>query len=155
MSETYREVFGEILADHHEAPRNWGKIENAAVHEHGYNPLCGDKVDIYVGFEADGKVKVTFEGEGCSICMASASIMTEKVNTADVGGTLKWIEAFRAKMQGVAEADASIELLPKDDSGDDLTALYGVKRFPVRIKCALLPWTTLKKALDHKAGTPS
>ena len=146
--ETYREVFGEILADHHEAPRNWGRVEHALVQEHGYNPLCGDKIDVSVGQSADGKMSVMFEGEGCSICMASASIMTEKVNAESRENVLKWVEAFRAKMQGAEES--AVALLPADNSGDDLTALYGVKRFPVRIKCALLPWTTLKKALENK-----
>lgn len=150
MSETYREVFGEILADHHEAPRNWGKLPNAA-HEHGYNPLCGDKVDLYVNHDATGKIHVGFEGEGCSICMASASIMTEKVNEHSEKEALEWIEAFRSKMQGAE--DTRIALLPKDDSGGDLTALYGIKRFPVRIKCALLPWTTLKKAIEKGQST--
>lgn len=145
MSDTYREVFGEILADHHEAPRNYGKLEGA-IHEHGYNPLCGDKIDLYYSEDPKGKVHVVFEGEGCSICMASSSIMTEKVNEQTKEAALAWIEAFRSKMQG-AEGE-SIALLPKDESGDDLTALYGIKRFPVRIKCALLPWTTLKKALE-------
>ena len=148
MNETYREVFGEILADHHEAPRNWGKLSGEKIiHEHGYNPLCGDKVDIYVAQGTDGVTQVQYEGEGCSICMASASIMSEIVTKLHREEILKWIEAFRAKMQG-AEGDV-VKLLPADQSGDDLTALYGVKRFPVRIKCALLPWTTLKKALEH------
>ncbi len=150
MSDTYREVFGEILADHHEAPRNWGKLEGAnVVHEHGYNPLCGDKVDLYVSAESDGALKLQYQGEGCSICMASASIMSERVSQLSKEQALSWIEAFRAKMQG--QEGASVRILPADESGDDLTALYGVKRFPVRIKCALLPWTTLKKALEGKA----
>lgn len=144
---SYRDVFGEILADHHESPRNWGKFTGATQEEQGYNPLCGDQVAICLKLEGKNLEKCTFEGEGCSICMASASIMTEKVQGHSVEEVSHLIEAFRQKMQGAGE----VEGLPAEDSEDDLVALYGIKRFPVRIKCALLPWTTLKKGLEHAA----
>lgn len=144
----YREVFGEILADHHESPRNWGSLKDATLTEHGFNPLCGDKVTLSCRVEGAGSGRTlgacAFEGEGCSICMASASIMTEMVQGKPCAEVLSLIEAFRAKMQGATDVSA----LPADDSGEDISALYGVKRFPVRIKCALLPWTTLKKGLE-------
>ena len=144
----YRDVFGEILADHHESPRNWGRIENPTCEEDGYNPLCGDKVHLCLklaGGAGSGVLeKCTFEGEGCSICMASASIMSEMVQGKSEAQVLALIEGFRKKMQG----EEGVVVLPADDSGEDVTALYGVKRFPVRIKCALLPWTTLKKGLE-------
>ncbi len=149
MSDNYRQVFGEILADHHEAPRNWGTLPAPAKSEHGYNPLCGDKVNVctlVTGEEGSKKLeKCSFEGEGCSICMASASIMASMVEGLSKDQALALIEAFRQKMQGAE----TVEGLPSEDSGEDITALYGVKRFPVRIKCALLPWTTLKKGLEN------
>lgn len=144
---SYRDVFGEILADHHESPRNYGKIENPTQQEQGYNPLCGDQVSLCLKVDGPKLEKCMFEGEGCSICMASASIMTEMVQGHSVEEVNELIEAFRKKMQG-AEV---VEGLPAEGAEDDLVALYGIKRFPVRIKCALLPWTTLKKGLDHAA----
>ena len=148
---SYRDVFGEILADHHESPRNWGKItdqpEGKITEEQGYNPLCGDKVTVFLKMNGDQVEKCTFEGEGCSICMASASIMTEKVQGHPKEEVAKLIEGFREKMQG-AEHVAG---MPEENAEDDIVALYGIKRFPVRIKCALLPWTTLKKGLEHGA----
>lgn len=146
---TYREVFGEILADHHESPRNYGELPAPAVKEQGYNPLCGDKV--LVSLAEDGTHHVSacqFTGEGCSICMASASIMTEMVQGKTHAEALRLIEAFREKMQGAQTVDG----LPSDESGEDITALYGIQRFPVRIKCVLLPWTTLKKSLEKVGG---
>ncbi len=150
---SYRDVFGEILADHHESPRNWGKLPNETRSEHGFNPLCGDKVDLSIRVVREGGADLlsefAFQGEGCSICMASASIMGELVRGKRVPEVLTLIEAFRLKMQGEEGGLA----LPPDASGEDITALYGVKRFPVRIKCALLPWTTLKKGLEaHHEG---
>lgn len=148
----YSDVFGDVLADHHESPRNYGNMEYASSVEEGYNPVCGDKVKIYIKWDsksdpsrADAKLEdLKYEGEGCSICMASASIMTEKLHGLKKEELLKWIEGFRAKMQGNPEVGP----LPEDQAQDDIVALYGVKRFPVRIKCALLPWTTLKKAIE-------
>ncbi len=145
----YRDVFGEILADHHESPRNWGVLPDCTRVEQGYNPLCGDKVSICLLLDRDSSgserlARCTYEGEGCSICMASASIMSEMIQGKSIQELQGLIEAFREKMQGSDE----VFLLPAEDSGEDITALYGVKRFPVRIKCALLPWTTLKKGLE-------
>ena len=145
---TYRDVFGEILADHHESPRNWGKLPDSTADEQGYNPLCGDQVTVSLKTIGDQVEKCHFEGEGCSICMASASIMTEKVQGHTKAEVLKLIEAFREKMQG-AEL---VEGMPAADAEDDIVALYGIRRFPVRIKCALLPWTTLKKGLEKPPG---
>jgi len=142
---SYRDIFGEILADHHESPRNWGKIEGATQEEKGYNPLCGDQITLCLKMNGHQLEECTFEGEGCSICMASASIMTEKVHGHNLEEIENLIDAFRKKMQGADQ----VEGLPGDDESDDLVALYGIKRFPVRIKCALLPWTTLKKGLEH------
>src|SRR5258708_2684297 len=99
---TYREVFGEILADHHESPRNWGKLGEFTSTSHGYNPVCGDKIDVWVKVEGSGGdaklSKCGFEGEGCSICLASASIMSEKVEGQPVSRVLGLVEGFREKM---------------------------------------------------------
>jgi nitrogen fixation NifU-like protein len=148
---SYRDVFGEILADHHESPRNWGRLVDATKEEQGYNPLCGDKVTVSIKVDHEQVQSVHFEGEGCSICMASASIMTEKVQGHTKAEVFKLIEGFREKMQGAAVVDG----MPAEDSEDDIVALYGIKRFPVRIKCALLAWTTLNKALKNETEVHS
>ncbi len=143
---SYRDVFGEVLADHHESPRYYGALPLASKVEHGFNPLCGDKIDIYIQVEDGVLVRCQFEGEGCSICMASASILAERIQGMDRLAVLTLIDAFREKMAGATV----VKGLPSEDSQeDDLVALYGVKRFPVRIKCALLAWTTLKKAISE------
>ena len=146
---SYRDVFGEILADHHESPRNWGVLEHPTRVEQGYNPLCGDKISLSMeaaaaAGPAETLCHVAFEGEGCSICMASASIMSSMIEGKSFSEIQKLIEGFRQIMQG-AEV---VEGMPKADEEQDIVALYGIKRFPVRIKCALLPWTTLKKGLE-------
>ncbi len=148
MTSNYRDQFGEVLADHHESPRCYGHLDQPTQTEEGYNPLCGDKVKMTLLLSADQKdlKKMMFEGEGCSICMASASILAERVQGKPVLEVQTLIEAFRNKMQG-AEVVAGIP--DENDMSDDLTALYGIKRFPVRIKCALLAWTTLKLGMQH------
>ncbi len=145
---SYRDIFGEILADHHESPRNWGVLEHPTRVEQGYNPLCGDKISLSMEADKGGSSEklchVAFQGEGCSICMASASIMSSMIEGKSFSEIQKLINGFREIMQGAESAEG----MPKADEEEDIVALYGIKRFPVRIKCALLPWTTLKKGLD-------
>jgi nitrogen fixation NifU-like protein len=158
---SYRDIFGEILADHHESPRNFGEMTGATAIEEGYNPLCGDKVKMYVklapgegaalaGNGGQTIAECKYQGEGCSICMASASILSERIQGKSVDEVSALIEAFREKMQGRED----VQGLPADDADDDLVALYGIKRFPVRIKCALLAWTTLKRAMSQSNVPP-
>lgn len=141
---SYRDVFGEVLADHHESPRFYGSFVEASKVEHGFNPLCGDKIDLFLKMDGSVLSRCQFEGEGCSICMASASILAERIQGLEASQVVSLIDAFRQKMSGAE----SVPGLPEENTqDDDLVALYGVKRFPVRIKCALLAWTTLKKAI--------
>lgn len=131
-------LYREVILDHHRHPRNFGVLEGADATVEGYNPLCGDRVEIAVKIE-DGKLHACrFKGEGCSICMASASMMTEEVLGKAVGGVEETIEGFRALLKG-EECPLAVE--------GDLESLVGVRNFPVRIKCALLPWTTLNDAM--------
>ena len=141
---TYRDLFGEILADHHESPRNWGTLPHPTRVESGYNPLCGDKVSIAIDAENGCLKHIAFQGEGCSICMASASIMSEMVEGVALSRVTEMIEGFRKIMLG----EPNVLGMPANDASDDIVALYGIKRFPVRIKCALLPWVTLKKGME-------
>ena len=132
-------LYREVILDHHRDPRNFGEVPNADAKVEGFNPLCGDRVEI--SLKVDGKKNVSdvrFQGEGCSICMASASMMTEEVIGRSVSDTEARIEGFRALLKG--------EKCPFAVEGD-LESLVGVRQFPVRIKCALLPWTTLSDAI--------
>lgn len=132
-------LYREVILDHHRDPRNFGKLEAADSFAEGYNPLCGDRVEIGLKVK-DGKILADcrFQGEGCSICMASASMMTEEVIGKPLTEVAETIDGFRALMKG-EECPLAVE--------GDLESLVGVRNFPVRIKCALLPWATLNDAL--------
>jgi len=128
------ELYKEVILDHYRAPRNRGRIEEAEVHLHRDNPLCGDEIDLYLDLE-DGKVKgVTFEGRGCSISQASISMMTEALT----GLTLEEAEGVANSFKHMMQGDAEVE---SEDLGE-LVALKGVQKYPVRIKCAMLGWNT-------------
>jgi nitrogen fixation NifU-like protein len=135
-------LYRDVILDHHRSPRNFEKLEKADVHVEGYNPLCGDRIEIFLRLE-NGKLHSAFLGEGCSICMSSASMMTEELNGKPLSEVKEWIDAFRQLMRG--------EKCPLSIEGD-LESLVGVRQFPVRIKCALLPWTTLQDAIRKKEG---
>jgi nitrogen fixation NifU-like protein len=139
-------LYREVILDHHRHPRNFGAVANPTGFSEGYNPLCGDRVEI--SFREDqGKLMVecNFKGEGCSICMASASMMTEEVIGKSIPAVQEIIDGFRALLKG-EECPLAVE--------GDLESLVGVRAFPVRIKCALLPWTTLHNALLAKKEKP-
>lgn len=141
-------LYREVILDHHRHPRNFGALEGADITVEGYNPLCGDRVEIAVKLEGGSLVGCQFKGEGCSICMASASMMTEEVVRRPLEEVKETIEGFRALLKG-EECPLAVE--------GDLESLVGVRNFPVRIKCALLPWSTLndalKQAQEKKGGS--
>lgn len=133
------ELYKEVILDHYRSPRNRGRIENADLDLHRDNPLCGDEVHLFAEV-SDGQVsRVSFEGQGCSISMASTSIMTEKLKGLPLEDAEGLAASFKALMQGKSPADAA-EL-------GELMALEGVKKYPVRIKCALLGWNTFLEGL--------
>lgn len=136
-----RELYQEVILDHNRHPRNRGTLAVADRTAEGHNPLCGDMVTIYVHTEGDRVAEVAFEGQGCAISTASASLMTEAIK----GKTLAEAESiFREFQSMVTEiGDAT----PHPDLGD-LEVLAGVREYPVRIKCATLPWHTLHAALQ-------
>ena len=137
-------LYREVILDHHRHPRNFGVLEGAQAKVEGYNPLCGDRVEIFVKSE-NGQIlsDCKFKGEGCSICMASASMMTEEVLGKSLPEIEDSIEGFRALMKG-EECPLAVE--------GDLESLVGVRNLPGRIKCALIPWTTLNDALKTLKG---
>ena len=137
------QLYQEIIREHSKDPRNWGEWSHPNAQGKGYNPLCGDHIVLHIKItpqKSAPTIQIRFKSEACSICTASASMMTEAVEGQTPQGALKTIQDFRNIMQG------------KEDSGPllegDIESLKGVRHFPVRIKCALLPWTTLKEALE-------
>jgi nitrogen fixation NifU-like protein len=137
------ELYRETILDHYHQPRNRGTLENPTVQIEGINPLCGDELTLYMDV-AEGKIKdVKLEAKGCSINMASGSIMTELVSGQSLEAARKVIETFKEMM-----LSKSKEPLELPEELEDLEALQGVKKYPVRIKCALLPWNTLLEGIE-------
>lgn len=138
-----QEIYQEVLLAHNEHPNHFCALEDANRQAEGKNPLCGDEVTVYVRIK-DGKVDaVTFTGQGCAICKASASIMTETLTGKTVEEARKEAEVFIALL--------SDETLPLPDNLGEREALLGVRKFPARLKCATLAWHTFLKALTGQA----
>lgn len=137
------DLYREIILDHWRAPRHRGRVEPADVEVEGSNPLCGDEVLLTLRLH-DGEVSdIAFDGHGCSISRASASLMCEGVSGRSVEDAAGLVRRFRAMMlEGADGADLG-----------DLEALQGVARIPVRVKCALLPWNALRQGLEQGGGT--
>lgn len=140
MSLDLRELYQEVILDHNKHPRNRGRLEDADAQAEGHNPLCGDQVEVTLKTQDGIVVDIAFEGAGCAISTASASMMTEAVK----GKTVEEAEAIFRTFQSMVTATSAVEEHP--DLGD-LEVLAGVREFPVRIKCATLPWHTLHAAL--------
>ena len=140
--EGLRELYQEVILDHSKTPRNFREIDNTEHQAKGYNPLCGDKVTVFVTVE-DGRLQdVGFQGAGCAISTASASMMTESLK----GKTLEEAEALFGQFHGLVTGK-----LESGDGTEDLGKLAvfaGVQQFPIRVKCATLAWHTLRAALD-------
>jgi nitrogen fixation NifU-like protein len=135
-----RELYQEVILDHHKRPRNFGPLPEANHHAEGRNPLCGDHLTVHVDVE-DGVIKgVSFEGAGCAISRASASLMTDAVKGKRVEEAERMLEQFRQMVTSDAED-------PVETSLGKLGVLCGVREFPVRVKCASLAWHTLHAAL--------
>ena len=135
-----RELYTQVIMDHYQHPRNRGELEDADLEEHLLNPLCGDEVTVYANIR-DGKISdVKFEGRGCSISQASASMMTERLAGRSREEAGAEISHFKAMMVGEEEFPEM----------DDLAALKGVIQYPSRIKCATLAWTAFQRALQEE-----
>ncbi len=132
-------LYQEVLLDHYRSPRNHGRLAAATGRAEGHNPLCGDRIAVEVQLEGDRLQKVAFEGTGCAISTASASLMTEAVAGHTETEIAQLFDQFRKAVTGDPTAD--VEPLGK------LAVLCGVKDFPMRVKCATLAWHTLIAAL--------
>jgi len=134
------DLYQEIILDHNKRPRNFRELPECTCEAEGLNPLCGDEVKVFVRME-DGKLSdVAFQGQGCAISRASASMMTGKTKGRSEAEARGMAAQVREMLVG-EEAETPQEL-------GDLAALSGVRKFPARIKCAMLPWHTLEAALD-------
>jgi nitrogen fixation protein NifU and related proteins len=139
------ELYQQVILDHNKAPRNFRELPDANRHADGHNPLCGDQIRLFVKV-ADGVIQdLGFQGQGCAISQASASVMTTVVKGKTVTEAEKLFHAFHGMVTGEAEPD-------RQALGTKLWAFSGVKEFPARVKCANLPWHTLHAAL-HDNGT--
>lgn len=133
-----KELYREVILDHNRSPRNFGEIENADRVVHGVNPLCGDRMTLYVKLDGDRIDDVRFEGTGCAISVASSSLMTERVKGHTVEESLELYDDVHDMLTGSREPDEKM---------DKLAALAGVREYPSRVKCASLAWHALKSAL--------
>ena len=134
------ELYKEVILDHYKNPRNKRDVPDAPLSCHRNNPLCGDEITVYADL-SDGLVTdVAFQGQGCSISMSSASMMTEAVTGKPAAEALAMAAEFRSMMAG--EAD------PSEDDFGELVALKGVVKYPIRVKCAVLAWDVLQEALQ-------
>jgi len=137
------DLYQQVIIDHTKAPRNFGKLEPCSHDAEGYNPLCGDQLHIYLQVSDDDIIEdVKFEGQGCSISTASASLMTDAMK----GKSIKQFEQMFEAFHDMATADMSAT--PDEETLGKLAVLAGVKEFPARIKCATLCWHTMKAAVD-------
>ena len=133
-----QELYREVILDHNRSPRNFGDIGDADRVVSGFNPLCGDKLTLYLKLDGDRIEDARFEGTGCAISIASSSLMTERVKGTSVGDTLDLFDRVHDMLIGAKEPDEAM---------DKLAALAGVRDYPSRVKCASLAWHALKSAL--------
>ncbi len=136
-----RDLYQQVILDHYRAPRNFGPLEPVSSCAEGYNPLCGDKVKVYLRTDGERIEGLTFEGVGCAISTASASLMTEAVRGLERFEAEALLASFLALMTGDGEGANGVPL-------GKLEVLSGVKDYPVRIKCATLAWHALRAALQ-------
>jgi len=143
-----KQLYQDIILEHGKSPRNLGKCEGYSHEAKGYNPLCGDKVHVYLKLDSRKKVEgLTFEGDGCAISLASASIMTELVKGKFFEEAKEIINAFLDMIKNTSELQSNHL---DEDQKTKLMSLSGVKQFPMRVKCATLAWHTLVSAMEEK-----
>ena len=141
-----KELYRDVILDHNRSPRNFGRIEGADSRAEGHNPLCGDRLTLSVRLNGERLEDIRFEGHGCAISTASASLMTEAVKGKDRAAIRELFARVHALLTQNTAPDASL---------GKLAALSGVREFPARVKCASLCWHTLNAALEHGNATIS
>ena len=142
-----RELYQEVLLDHNRRPRNFKKLDGANRTAEGYNPLCGDQVTVYLKLEDDVIADISFQGSGCAISKSAASMMTTSLKGKTRAEAEALFQKFHTMLTGKPDADGGHEALGK------LLVFRGVCEFPIRVKCATLPWHTFHAALEGR-GEP-
>jgi nitrogen fixation NifU-like protein len=143
MDEGLRELYQDVILDHSKHPRHFGPLAHATHEGEGYNPLCGDRVKLYLKVDANNRIAdIAFEGKGCAISQASASLMTDMLKSRTVAEAEKLMGGFLHLVKG----EAAPGLAP--DDRETLDVMAGVSAFPMRVKCATLAWHTMKSALE-------
>ena len=148
MDNALRELYQEMILDHARHPRHYGALEGASHKAEGYNPLCGDRVTVYLKLGEDNRVAdIKFEGKGCAISQASASLMTEMLAGKSPAEAERLIEGFLHLVKGEDAGE-----LP-EEARDHLDVMSGLSEFPMRVKCATLAWHTFRSALEEGQTT--
>ena len=142
------ELYQQVILDHNKKPRNFRKLENADRSAEGYNPLCGDHLTVYLKLNNDSVSDISFEGSGCAISKAAASMMTQAIKGKTRDQIEKLFSAFHEMVTGETDDEIASNVL------GNLEIFSGVREFPVRVKCATLPWHTMHAALNNE-GTVS
>lgn len=142
------ELYREVILDHYRNPRRKGSLEGDHIHAEGQNPSCGDEFSLDLRIEDDTVSDVAIQGIGCSISQASGSMMAEALMGKSLPEVSEMTENFK-RMMGIVEGDNPVDSDRPGSVLGDLEALQGVRKFPVRVKCADLPWTTLENALQE------
>lgn len=138
-----RELYRELILDHARSPRHFGKIDEATHSADGINPLCGDKLHLYFTIDSNGRIDdATFEGSGCAISVASASLLTDVVRGLDSQKAIEFSDAVLGSLTGEPNA--------RDTDIGKLQALQGVREFPSRVKCATLAWHAMRSAINSE-----
>jgi nitrogen fixation NifU-like protein len=140
------DLYQEVILDHNRRPHNFRVIDGATAKQEGYNPLCGDRLTLYLTLDGDVITDAAFQGQGCAISKASASLMTDAIKGKTVAEARDLFEHFHAMI--TSDTDSQAEDLGK------LSVLAGVREFPTRIKCASLAWHTMKAAVAHETDAP-
>jgi len=149
LSDELRELYQELILDHNKKPRNRRAMADATADADGFNPLCGDKVHVFVKLDGDRIADVSFDGVGCAISTASASLMTTTLKGKTLAEAQEIFDRFHDMVTGEPNAPVDDDMLGK------LAVFQGVCEFPVRVKCATLAWHTLKAAIERSKGTVS
>jgi nitrogen fixation protein NifU and related proteins len=141
------ELYQQVILDHNKKPRNFRKLESANHSAEGFNPLCGDQLTVYLNLEDDAVKEISFEGSGCAISKAAASMMTQAVKGKSKQEAEQLFKEFHGMVTGELDEENT------SNSLGNLKIFSGVREFPVRVKCASLPWHTMHAALNNQAIT--
>ncbi len=148
LDDELRELYQDVILDHQQDPRNFGVLENSTHHAEGFNPLCGDRIQLALQMDGDRIQQVMFQGSGCAISTASTSLMTEALSGKTRAEAEALSQQFRDLVTGRLQ-DAEESATDNSTQLGKLRVLAGVQQFPVRVKCATLAWHTLEAALNE------